>query len=275
MKKLLIVANWKANKTIDEATQWLKEVESIKYQVLSNLELIICPPFTLLYHLKLLITNSQLPITLAAQDVSPFPDGAYTGEVSARMLKDLGVKYVLIGHSERRKYFKEDEAILANKVREALDVGLTPIFCVQDQHPIQPVLWLLRFKQHRHQRRRPPPPRCLNAGVFVKPKLNVPIVFLAKPLTLLNAVLTANVQPVKIVFVQHQHRRQHQRRLLRPHRHQRLRPLRRPALPLRPRPPQPRVLLQELRLHPLPRFLSSPKPPRPGQQLWLFWEEFC
>ena len=131
MKKIFIVANWKSNKTVSEATDWLQKVSSIKQQATSNTEIIICPPFTLLH--LFLTTKYQLPTTfkLGAQDVSPFPDGAYTGEVSARMLKDLGVTYVMIGHSERRKYFNENDQVLANKVREALDNNLIPIFCVQ------------------------------------------------------------------------------------------------------------------------------------------------
>ena len=104
---------------------------AISYQLSANLEIILCPPFTLLHPLKLLITNYQLPIKLGAQNISPFPDGAYTGEISARMLKELGVEYVIIGHSERRKYFGESEQILENKVKEALDVNIIPIFCVQ------------------------------------------------------------------------------------------------------------------------------------------------
>ncbi|MCL4382230.1 MAG: triose-phosphate isomerase [Patescibacteria group bacterium] len=133
MKKTLIVVNWKSNKIVSEATQWLNEVESSKYQIVGHLEVVLCPPFTLLAGLKLKIENLKLKIVLGAQDVSPFPDGAYTGEISARMLKDLGLEYVIIGHSERRKYFQEDDQLLANKVKEALDVGLTPIFCVQEK----------------------------------------------------------------------------------------------------------------------------------------------
>lgn len=135
MKKLFIVANWKSNKTVGEAEEWLKQVASSQYLVSSDIEIIICPPFTLLSNLRILTTNYHLPDTfkVGAQDVSPFPDGAYTGEVSARMLKDLGVEYVIIGHSERRKYFKEDEKILANKVKQALNFGLIPIYCVQDK----------------------------------------------------------------------------------------------------------------------------------------------
>jgi len=132
MKKLFIVANWKCNKTVGEAEEWIEQFSIFNFQFSKNLEIILCPPFTLLYSLKLLITNYQLPIILGAQDVSPFPDGAYTGEVSARMLKDLGVEYVIIGHSERRRYFKEGNQVLENKIREVIDFGLIPIFCVQN-----------------------------------------------------------------------------------------------------------------------------------------------
>ncbi len=133
MKKILLVANWKSNKTINEAEEWLKQSSIFSLQSSVNLEIILCPPFTLLADLKSKIENLKLKIVLGAQDVSPFPDGAYTGEISARMLKDLGIEYVIIGHSERRRYFQEDDQLLANKVKEALDVGLTPIFCVQEK----------------------------------------------------------------------------------------------------------------------------------------------
>lgn len=136
MKKLFVVANWKSNKTVKEAEEWIKEFNgtwNMEHGTQGNLEVILCPPFTLLHFLKLQVTSYQLQVKLGAQDVSPFPNGAYTGEVSGRMLKDLGVEYVIIGHSERRKYFKENEQILENKVREALDANITPIFCVQEK----------------------------------------------------------------------------------------------------------------------------------------------
>ena len=131
MKKIYIVANWKSNKTVSEATEWIKQLTAYSLPSTANLEIVVCPPFTLLYPLKAVVSSLSSVVHLGAQDVSPFPDGAYTGEVSARMLKDLGVTYVMIGHSERRKYFNENEQILANKVRESLDIGLVPIFCVQ------------------------------------------------------------------------------------------------------------------------------------------------
>lgn len=132
MKKLMIVGNWKCNKTVGEAEEWIKQFSISNDQFSNNLEIILCAPFTLLPFLATkLKSDKATKLKLGAQDVSPFPDGAYTGEVSARMLKDLGVEYVMIGHSERRKYFQEDEQMLANKVKEALDVGLIPIYCVQ------------------------------------------------------------------------------------------------------------------------------------------------
>lgn len=131
MGKLLIVANWKSNKTLVEAEEWIKQFTVHSLPSTANLEIVVCPPFTLLSLVRSQLTTHNSQLTLGAQDVSPFPDGAYTGEVSAGMLKDLGVEYVLIGHSERRKYLKEDEQLLTNKVKETLDAGLTPIFCVQ------------------------------------------------------------------------------------------------------------------------------------------------
>ncbi|MBI4999758.1 triosephosphate isomerase [Candidatus Gottesmanbacteria bacterium] len=146
MKNLFIVANWKSNKTVKKAEEWIKEMAKRakarsfgigKWQMANGLEVILCPPFTLLYYLKLQVTSYKLQVKLGAQDISPFPEGKYTGAVSARMLKEL-VDYVIIGHSERRKYFRETEQILENKVREALDFNLLPIFCVQEKTTVVP-----------------------------------------------------------------------------------------------------------------------------------------
>jgi len=133
MKKLFIVANWKSNKTVAEAEEWIKQITDYRLQTSENLEVILCPPFTLFSLLKSKIYDLKSNVKLGAQDISPFPDGAYTGEISGRMLKDLSVEYVIIGHSERRKYFKETEQVLENKVNEALDANIIPIFCVQER----------------------------------------------------------------------------------------------------------------------------------------------
>lgn len=135
MKKLFIVANWKSHKTEQEAKDWFAALQSFDYSEagLDHKEIIVCPPLPLLYTLKSLITtqNTQnLPLRIGSQNISPFDDGAYTGEVSANMLKDAA-SYVIIGHSERRNYFAENDELLSQKVEQAVAQDITPIFCVQ------------------------------------------------------------------------------------------------------------------------------------------------
>lgn len=140
--KPLVVANWKACKTIPEALEWLENFQSkakTKEADLRKVEVVVCPPFTALEPMRLKIKNQQLKIGLGAQDVSPFPDGPYTGEVTARMLADL-VDYVLIGHSERKKDFGENVKTSGQKMNLAQKVGITPILCVAnfDEIPKEP-----------------------------------------------------------------------------------------------------------------------------------------
>jgi len=135
MKRLFIIANWKSNKTTKEAKAWLKEyqISNIK-SAISNKEVIICPSSTLLSTLEELA--NELGIKLGAQDVSPYGQGAYTGEVNASQIKEFG-DYVIIGHSERREHFFENDEMLSNKVEQSLMVNLIPIFCIQSkQTPI-------------------------------------------------------------------------------------------------------------------------------------------
>lgn len=112
-----------------EANSWLQglKIEDLR---LTNKEIIICPPLTALPILKSLIINHKSSIKLGAQDISPFEEGAYTGEVSAKQIKEFA-DYVLIGHSERRKNFMENNEMLFKKVELANKYDLTPIFCVQ------------------------------------------------------------------------------------------------------------------------------------------------
>ena len=111
----IIIANWKSNPTnLIEAKKLFNEVKETKA--------VICPPFPYLSVFKYKF--------LCAQDCHWELSGAFTGEVSAPMLKDLGVKHVIIGHSERRKYFKETDEIINKKLKAALKVGLRPILCV-------------------------------------------------------------------------------------------------------------------------------------------------
>jgi len=132
MKKLLIAGNWKSNKTAGEAIEWLGN-----FKLETQAQVILFIPFTLLFPLKQEILRLQIPIQLGAQDISPFPDGAYTGEVSARQIKELA-DWVIIGHSERRKYFRETDEVLAQKVGQAKSAGLHIVYCVPDQETAIP-----------------------------------------------------------------------------------------------------------------------------------------
>jgi triosephosphate isomerase len=131
MKPLMIAGNWKSNKTTAEALRWLQDFKDHIGSIPTHITIILCVPFTLLYAVKEKIQEYSLPLVLGAQNVSPFPDGAQTGEESARMVRDLA-DWVIIGHSERRKNFGETDEILAKKVEQACLAGLKVIYCVPD-----------------------------------------------------------------------------------------------------------------------------------------------
>ena len=140
-KKKYIIGNWKSNKTSSEVESWFKTIKgfyekdnSIK---LDNLEIVVCPPFIHIPAAKKLLDTLALPIKLGAQNVSPFGFGAYTGEVSAIQLSEY-VQYVIIGHSERRFSFAENDEILAKKVDQARAAKLQTIFCVPDEKTAVP-----------------------------------------------------------------------------------------------------------------------------------------
>lgn len=134
MEKCFIVANWKSNKTESEAKEWLAQMSNVKAQIsnVDNKEVIVCPPFTLLPLVSVFVKEHELPIRLGAQDISPLSEGAYTGEVNGKQIKEFA-QYVLIGHSERREHFNEDETLLEKKVARAKESGLMPLFCVQGE----------------------------------------------------------------------------------------------------------------------------------------------
>ena len=129
MRKKIVAGNWKMNKTLDEAVALVSEVVNmIKDEVTGDVQVVLCPPALYLTTLKPYL-EGQSRITLGAQNCHEKASGAYTGEVSAPMLKSINVSYVILGHSERRQYFGETNAQLAEKVDSALANGLTPIFC--------------------------------------------------------------------------------------------------------------------------------------------------
>lgn len=126
-KKYLIAGNWKMNKTAAEAVDFANElIRSIGKQTVVNVA--ICAPFTALSALAEVLEGSN--IALGAQNFNPEPSGAFTGEISAEMLREHFVSYVIIGHSERRTLFHEDNVLINNKVKAALNANLHPILCV-------------------------------------------------------------------------------------------------------------------------------------------------
>jgi len=127
MRKTIIAGNWKMFKTIKEGQELVNALKRELYQI-EGVEIVVCPPYTLLCYLSDMLGDSN--IVLGAQDVFWEKEGAFTGEVSAQMLKDAGAKFVLIGHSERRQYFGESNESVNKKLKAALSFGLTPIVCV-------------------------------------------------------------------------------------------------------------------------------------------------
>ncbi|MCL5435209.1 MAG: triose-phosphate isomerase [Patescibacteria group bacterium] len=139
MNNVLIVANLKSYKTKIEAKEWLDAFVKIKEteNSLNDKEIIICPPFQLLFMFGSYAKDKLLPIKIGAQNVSPFDEGAYTGEVNAKQIKDFA-DFVLIGHSERRNNFGETDDMLSKKTTLSLKYGLIPIFLVQGKDNLIP-----------------------------------------------------------------------------------------------------------------------------------------
>ncbi|MBU0579207.1 triose-phosphate isomerase [Patescibacteria group bacterium] len=126
----LFVANWKSNKTLEEVRQWM---DDFKVELNDDQEIVIAPPYPFLSLVADKIKD--LPgVSLAVQNLSSFPAGSYTGEVCVRNLEGLGVKYAIVGHSERRRYLKESHQDVANKVSQALNNGITPIVCIDQDY---------------------------------------------------------------------------------------------------------------------------------------------
>jgi triosephosphate isomerase len=126
-RKPIIAGNWKMNKTSAEARDLTGKIIPLVSGV-TDREIILAPPFTALPAVAETVKGTNM--LLAAQDLFWEDKGAFTGQISAEMLLDLGCKYVIIGHSERRQFFGETDETVNNKVRQALNKGLLPIVCV-------------------------------------------------------------------------------------------------------------------------------------------------
>jgi triosephosphate isomerase (TIM) len=126
MRRPIIAGNWKMHKTIKEAVEFVNEVKDKVNN--TDVEAVICAPFTLLKDLK--DATKDTNIKIGAQNMHFEENGAYTGEVSPLMLKELGMDYVVIGHSERRQYFNETNETVNKKILKALEHDIKPILCV-------------------------------------------------------------------------------------------------------------------------------------------------
>lgn len=124
-RRRFIVGNWKMHKSIAEAIAYAKKIVTLGQ---SSVEIGLAVPFTLINPMREALRGSNLLV--GAQNMHDFPEGAFTGEISASMILDVGAQFVILGHSERRHLFGEDSAFINRKVKRALDVDLLPIVCV-------------------------------------------------------------------------------------------------------------------------------------------------
>ena len=132
MRKKIVAGNWKMNKTLAECKSWADEM-LLKYTASKNVSVIVAPPTPYISMLSEVFKNKQTVIGLAAQNCHHEEKGAYTGEVAADMIRSVGADHVIIGHSERRTYFNENNKLLAKKITTALKNNLVPIYCVGEK----------------------------------------------------------------------------------------------------------------------------------------------
>jgi len=130
MRRAIIAGNWKMNKTGPEAVQLVKELLN-RVSDVRDVDIIVCPPFTALESVAWVLGEGSVKI--GAQDMHWAEQGAYTGEVSAKMLLTIGCRYVILGHSERRAYFGESNSDVNKKLKAALATSLIPIVCVGEK----------------------------------------------------------------------------------------------------------------------------------------------
>lgn len=128
MDKTIIAANWKMHKTTGQAIDFARGLKDALLRKPASVTVVIAPPFTSIGVLAAELKGSQ--VFLAAQNMHQAAEGAYTGEISGKMLTEAGCSYCIIGHSERRRLFGEDNALINTKLSAALNYGLMPIFCI-------------------------------------------------------------------------------------------------------------------------------------------------
>lgn len=135
MRKKIIAGNWKMYKTSSESTAYFSEfIKSATKCKFLEKTVVLFPPFLSLELAASRAKGISESLSVGSQNMHQAEEGAFTGEVSAKMIKDIGAEYVLLGHSERRQYFAENDEAIANKLRSAVDASLTPVICVgEDQ----------------------------------------------------------------------------------------------------------------------------------------------
>lgn len=128
MRRAIIAGNWKMNNSVSDALKLVASIEHHLKVFPNNVDVVVMPPFTALYSVGISLSGTN--ILLGAQDIFWEDSGAYTGEVSGAFLKDVGCRFVIVGHSERRKFFGETNEIINKKLLAALRNELTPIVCI-------------------------------------------------------------------------------------------------------------------------------------------------
>src|SRR5438034_7440488 len=126
-RKLIIAGNWKMNKTVAEALDLVRDLK-LDLANIKEVDMVVCPPFTALSEVSKSLLDSN--IRLGAQNMCEHNVGAYTGEIAAVMLKEFSVRYVILGHSERRQFFGDTDALVSRKALAAHAASLKPIVCV-------------------------------------------------------------------------------------------------------------------------------------------------
>jgi triosephosphate isomerase (TIM) len=137
-RKPLVAGNWKMHNNHFEALALTQQLAfRLNDKDFDAADIAVLPPFTSLRSVQTLVHGDKLKLQYGAQDVSPHPDGAYTGDISARMLAKLGCQYVLAGHSERRQYHQESDELVNAKVRVIAEHEMTPLLCIGEPLPVR------------------------------------------------------------------------------------------------------------------------------------------